>query len=56
VTIQHSARATDNPAAFYESSLSNWGNNTGQMNKFEICNKVTVEVDRKQGAEENIWT
>jgi hypothetical protein len=56
VTLQHSARTSENPAAFYESSVSNWGNNKGQTKKFEDYNKVTDEFDRKQGAEKDIWT
>ena len=55
LTLQHSVRATDNPAALYESSVSNWGNKTGQTKKFENYNKVTDEVDGKLGAEEDIW-
>ena len=55
VTLQHTARATDNPPAFYESSASNWRNNTGHMEEFEGYNKLTFEVARDQGDEEDIW-
>jgi len=35
VTLQHTDRATDKPTTFYESSASNWGNNTGHTEEFE---------------------
>jgi hypothetical protein len=38
VTLQHSARATDDPTAFYEFSVSCWGNNAGHTEEFEGYN------------------
>jgi len=43
VTLQHTARATDSRTAFYESSASNWGNNTGHMEEFEGYNNLAFE-------------
>jgi hypothetical protein len=38
VTLQHTATATENPTAFYESSASIWGINTGHTEEFEGYN------------------